>query len=67
MRLHSSFHRPVLIFHGAGVYQTLVIDFVSYDTPGENLVPPTKKRGVKWSCFIFSNKILVLNFISSES
>ena len=27
IRLHNSFPRPVTSFHGAGVYQTLFIDF----------------------------------------
>ena len=46
-RLHNSFLRPVSSFHGAGVYQTLFIDFARYGTPGDNLVPPTRKEGCK--------------------
>ena len=41
--------------------------FCKVDTAGENLVPPTKKRVVRWSCIIFSNEALVLSFMSSDS
>ena len=47
MRLHNSFLRPVSSFHRAGVHQTLFIDFARLGTPGDNLVPPTKKKGCK--------------------
>ena len=47
MRLHNSFLRPVSIFHGAGVHQTLFTDFAREGAPGDNLVPPTKKKGCK--------------------
>ena len=47
MRLHNSFLRHVSSFHRAGVHQTLFIDFARKGTPGDNLVPPTKKEGCK--------------------
>ena len=59
MRLHKTFLCHVSSFHGAGVCQTLFMDFKKKSTPGHNLVTERKRRRVRLSCFIFTNKILV--------